>query len=870
MADFRCGPARDLPLKDGVAFDRGGAISAMLDAAGIGGDSPNFAQAKRGFLIVDAEKPDLRGSYHLPFADMVNGTLTAIGNGVRNAASRLPQMNNVPTDVEAAARRVLDAYMAKIHDAAGKSVDTTAKQMPSPAEDESAADFTARCLIDTTMMAEHSNPAERAAMCQAIWQDYCEAEEEAEEAGGGMMQMAAKQAPADGKVYRAYSILTVKNLNEDERVIRGTATTPSPDRMSDVVEPLGVSFKNPLPLLWQHDSDKPIGLVNFDPPNTKGVKFEARIPKVTEPGILKDRVDEAWQSIRYGLVTGASIGFKPMKGEIEYLESGGIRFKKTSIFELSLVTIPANEQCTIETIKSLDSKSAAALGNKRSAVILTRPGAAGISATSKPEAYSNMKTIAEQITALEATRVAKAARMNEIMQVPMNEGRSTDAAEAEEFDTLEQEVDAVDRDLKRLRIAEKMNAQHAKAVAAATPTEASASRGGHIVVKQQEKLPPGVGFAQLVKCIAAGRGNLMQSAEMARHIHGDQSDVTQAIKGLSRIGTSNDLNLIERAAVQGGTTTDSDWAGPLVFPFPRLATEFVEFLRPLTILGRIPGMTQIPFNVNIAAQNSGSTAAWVGEGKAKPVTSFGFTSVNFRWAKIAAIMVQTEELMRFSSPSSDMLFRNELARAIAERQDLDFLDPANAGTANVKPASVTNGVSPIVSTGNDADHVRLDLENLLATFDAVNISLTNPVFVMSITKARALSLMRTALGTREFPDINLMGNGSIEGIPVVSSQYVTRFGTTGGEYIALLNAEDIWFADDGQVTIDASREASLQMDDSPTEESSGGTGASMVSMFQTNSIALRGERYVNWQKRRAQAVALLGNVFWGHSAVSGT
>jgi HK97 family phage major capsid protein/HK97 family phage prohead protease len=809
MADFRCGPARDLPLKDGVAFDRSGAIASMLDAANIGGDNPDFAKAKRGFLIYDADKPELRGSYHLPFATMVNGTLTAIGNGVRNAASRLPQMNNVPADVEAAARRVLDGYMAKIHADDGKGVD-----------DDEAIE---------------------------------------------------KQAPDDGKIYRAYSILTVKDLNEDERVIHGTATTPTPDRMGDIVEPLGITYKNPLPLLWQHDSDKPIGLVTFDPPNTKGVRFAARLPKVTEPGILKDRIDEAWQSVRYGLVAGASIGFRAMKDGTEYRDEGGIRFKKTEVMELSLVTIPANNECTIATIKSLDRKSAAALGNKRSAVILNRPGAAGISATSKPEAYSNMKTIAEQITALEGTRVAKAARMNEIMQAPMNEGRSTDAAEAEEFDTLEQEVEAVDRDLKRLRVAEKMNAQHAKAVVATTSTEASASRGGqHIVVKQQEKLPPGIGFAQLVKCIAAGRGNLMQAAEMSRHIHGDQSDVTRAIKDLSRIGTSNNLSLIERAAAPGATTTDSDWAGPLVFPFPRLASEFVEFLRPLTILGRIPGMTQIPFNVNIAAQTSGSTAGWVGEGKAKPVSSFGFTSVNFRWAKIAAILVQTEELMRFSSPSSDMLFRNELARAIAERQDLDFLDPANAGTANVKPASVTNGVAPIVSTGNDADHVRLDLENLLATFDAVNISLTNPVFVMSMTKARALSLMRTALGTREFPDINLMGMGSIEGIPVVSSQYVTRFGTTGGEYIVLLNAEDIWFADDGQVTIDASREASLQMDDAPTEESSGGTGASMVSMFQTNSVALRGERYVNWQKRRAQAVAVLGNVFWGHSAVSGT
>jgi HK97 family phage major capsid protein len=345
-----------------------------------------------------------------------------------------------------------------------------------------------------------------------------------------------------------------------------------------------------------------------------------------------------------------------------------------------------------------------------------------------------------------------------------------------------------------------------------------------------------------------------------------------AVKGLSRLGASNDIDLITRATVQGATTTDSDWAGPLMFPYPRLASEFVEFLRPLTILGRIPGMTQIPFNVNIATQTTGGTAGWVGEGAGKPLTQWQYGSVNFRWAKIAAIVVQTQELMRFSSPSSDRLFRDELARTIAERQDLDFFDPTNAGTTNIKPASVTNGVSVTVSTGNDADHVRLDIANLMATFDAANINLTNPVFVMSATKARALSLMRTDMGVNEFPTLDLMGNGSLLGIPVVSSQYITRFGTTGGEYVFLLNAPDIWFADDGQVTIDASTEASLVMDSAPVEDASGGSGSptQMVSMFQTNAIAIRAERFVNWQKTRTAAVAVLGNVFWGHAAVSGT
>jgi len=65
------------------------------------------------------------------------------------------------------------------------------------------------------------------------------------------------------------------------------------------------------------------------------------------------------------------------------------------------------------------------------------------------------------------------------------------------------------------------------------------------------------------------------------------------------------------------------------------------------------------------------------------------------------------------------------------------------------------------------------------------------------------------------------------------------------------------------VMVDMSREASLQMLDNPTNNSATGTATSMVSMFQTNSVAFRAERTLNWAKRRASAVAVLSGVNWG-------
>lgn len=161
---------------------------------------------------------------------------------------------------------------------------------------------------------------------------------------------------------RAFSILTVKAVEEDQRVIRGVATTPEADRHGDIVEPLGIKFNNPLPLLWQHQHDKPIGHVTFDKPTKSGITFEAKIPVVDEPGTLRERVEEAWQSVKIGLVRAVSIGFRPI--EYSFMDNSGIRFTETEVYELSLVTIPANAGAVINAVKSVDAAYREALGIK--------------------------------------------------------------------------------------------------------------------------------------------------------------------------------------------------------------------------------------------------------------------------------------------------------------------------------------------------------------------------------------------------------------------------------------------------------------------------------------------------------------------------
>jgi HK97 family phage prohead protease len=162
------------------------------------------------------------------------------------------------------------------------------------------------------------------------------------------------------KIERAYSLLEVKALDDDTRTITGMATTPETDRVGDIVDPLGASYAKEIPLLWQHQHDKPVGMATFGRATKSGIPFTASLPVIAEAGALKDLVDMAWQSVKAKLVRGVSIGFRAL--EYSFMDEGGIRFVKTEIYELSLVTIPANASATIQTIKAMDSHREATRG----------------------------------------------------------------------------------------------------------------------------------------------------------------------------------------------------------------------------------------------------------------------------------------------------------------------------------------------------------------------------------------------------------------------------------------------------------------------------------------------------------------------------
>jgi HK97 family phage prohead protease len=146
---------------------------------------------------------------------------------------------------------------------------------------------------------------------------------------------------------KSYSTFEIKSYDEDERVIRGIASTPETDREGDIVEPKGGRFALPVPLLSQHDHAQPVGMVTEANVTDKGIEIEASLAK----GSGLPYVERTWRQVKAGLLRGLSIGFRA--DDVEPIKSGR-RFKSWEWLELSLVTVPANAGAGVSSVKQYD------------------------------------------------------------------------------------------------------------------------------------------------------------------------------------------------------------------------------------------------------------------------------------------------------------------------------------------------------------------------------------------------------------------------------------------------------------------------------------------------------------------------------------
>jgi hypothetical protein len=314
---------------------------------------------------------------------------------------------------------------------------------------------------------------------------------------------------------------------------------------------------------------------------------------------------------------------------------------------------------------------------------------------------------------------------------------------------------------------------------------------------------------------------------------------------------------IIKTDIAGGGSGSGEWGAELVTADNRYTGDFITYLYSKTLYNQLP-LREVPANITIKGQDGAATGYWVGESKAIPMSKPDFSTVSLTPLKVAALTTMSKELLRDSSPSAEMWVRDALVQAAAQRIDTTFIS-ATAATAGTTPAGILNNIPATNSAGTDSAGVLNDIKELRARFiNAKNAS--GLVWCMNPGLASALSLMRNALGQKEFTEINQNG-GTLEGDPVYVSDNVTS------TYLVLLKPSDIFRIGNGAVEVSMSEHATIEQADNPSGASDTPTDQSqgIVGMFQTESVAMKVVQSVNFARRRTSAVAWIDDADYGGS-----
>ena len=159
-------------------------------------------------------------------------------------------------------------------------------------------------------------------------------------AGGREVRSFALQIKAagdDGTVEGYGSVFGVRD-NYDDVIAKGAFVQSLKDHKAAGTMPA---------MLWQHDADKPIGIWTEMIEDEKGLRIKGRLAMETVKG------KEAHALLKMGAINGLSIGF--MSKEWAYDRETEVRtLTAIDLWEVSLVTFPANEKARVTNVKSAD------------------------------------------------------------------------------------------------------------------------------------------------------------------------------------------------------------------------------------------------------------------------------------------------------------------------------------------------------------------------------------------------------------------------------------------------------------------------------------------------------------------------------------
>ncbi|WP_152051817.1 HK97 family phage prohead protease [Tautonia marina] len=148
----------------------------------------------------------------------------------------------------------------------------------------------------------------------------------------------------------SYFAFTEFKADDETRTIEGWASIYDyVDSQKDIVVrgAFAKSLKSGKPaMLWQHRQDSPIGVWDVAEETDKGLLVRGRILDTTLG-------NDAYKLAKAGAIKGLSIGYTAKRQEFDR-DKGTRKLLEVDLWEVSLVTFPANDRAKLTRVKSDD------------------------------------------------------------------------------------------------------------------------------------------------------------------------------------------------------------------------------------------------------------------------------------------------------------------------------------------------------------------------------------------------------------------------------------------------------------------------------------------------------------------------------------
>lgn len=147
--------------------------------------------------------------------------------------------------------------------------------------------------------------------------------------------------------------LEVRNIDDDARTFEGYGSVfGTLDSYADTVK--RGAFKRSLKewkgkgrmpaMLWQHNPDEPVGVWTEMAEDETGLIVKGKL-------LTTGRGPQAYEALKEGALSGLSIGFVTRKSQIDD-ESGVRTLTDVDLWEVSLVTFPANDPARVTSVRA--------------------------------------------------------------------------------------------------------------------------------------------------------------------------------------------------------------------------------------------------------------------------------------------------------------------------------------------------------------------------------------------------------------------------------------------------------------------------------------------------------------------------------------